>query len=88
MFAATGFDAAWDQFHEVAFPGSAADRPRHRPDQISGGVLACCDLPRVMCAAEAAIIAAVAAVYLFGSRGERTRLSSTIDVHASTTQAA
>jgi len=92
IFAATGFDAAWDRFHEVAFPGGGwefdADSDRliqMFPEAFWRDAVI---FLGVMCAAEAAIIAAVAVVYLFGSRGERTRLTSAIDVHASTTQAA
>jgi integral membrane protein (TIGR01906 family) len=92
VLAATGFDAAWTRFHEIAFPGGGF---RFDPDTdhliqmfpeafwrdmvIFLGIIS---------AVEAAVIAAVASVYLLGSRGERTRLAASIDVHASTTQAA
>ena len=41
-----------------------------------------------MCAAEALVIAAVSSVYLIGSRGERTRLTSRVDLNPSSPQAA
>jgi integral membrane protein (TIGR01906 family) len=92
IFAATGFDAAWSQFHEIAFPNGnwEFDPDTDRliqmfPEAFWRDAVIFLGL---MIAVQAAIIAAVAAVYLFGSRGERTRLSASIDVHASTTQAA
>jgi integral membrane protein (TIGR01906 family) len=91
-FAAFGFDAFWTRFHEVAFPSGGwqfdADTDhliQMFPEAFWRDMVI---FLGIVSAVEAAVIAAVASVYLLGSRGERTRLTASIDVHASTTQAA
>jgi integral membrane protein (TIGR01906 family) len=92
VFAAFGFDAAWTRFHEVLFRNSdwelnpATDHliqmfpePFWRDMTVLLGAL---------CALEALLIGAAAAVYLMGSRTERRHLSGSVDVKASSTQAA
>ena len=89
--AALGFEAAFDRFHRVLFDNDlwqldpATDRliqmvpePFWRDMAIVLGV---------MCAVEALLIGGLSAVYLLGSRGERTKLSGRVDI-APTTQAA
>jgi integral membrane protein (TIGR01906 family) len=91
-FAAFGFDAAWTRFHQVLFRNGdwelnpATDHliqmfpePFWRDMTILLGA---------MCALEALLIAAAAAVYLIGSRTERRHLAASVDVKSSTTQAA
>jgi integral membrane protein (TIGR01906 family) len=92
IVAAFGFDAAWDRFHGILFTNDlwrldpTTDRliqmfpePFWRDMTILLGA---------MCAGEAALIAALAAAYLMGTRRERTRIGGSIDVGSSATQAA
>lgn len=92
VFAATGFDAAWMRFHEVIFRNSdwqldpATD---HLIQMFPEGFWR--DMTVVlglMSALEALLIGAVAGIYLMGSRSERRHLSGSLDVKASSTQAA
>ncbi|MBI5290146.1 MAG: TIGR01906 family membrane protein, partial [Chloroflexi bacterium] len=90
--AAVGFDAAFEKFHEVAFSNDLW-RLNPRTDHLIqmfpeefwrdatfmlGG----------LCLVEAALIAAIAGIYLLSSRGERRHLAGSVSVGASTTQAA
>lgn len=92
VVAAFGFESAFERFHVIAFSNDlwrldpATDRliqmfpePFWRDMTIVLGA---------MCAAEALAIGAVAAVYLLGTRGERRRLSGSVSVSNSSTQAA
>lgn len=92
IVAAFGFDAAWERFHGLAFANDfwrlnpSTDHliqmfpePFWRDMTIVLGV---------MCALEALVIGAVAGVYLLGSRGQRARLASPVDMQTSSTQAA
>lgn len=92
IFAAIGFDAAFTRFHEVLFRNDLwqlNSRTDHliqmfpeafwRDMAVALGVLS---------AIEGLVIAAVALVYLLGTRGERRELRSRIDVHSSSRQAA
>ena len=92
IFALVGFDATWERFHEIVFPN---DLWRLDPDTdhliqmfpekfwrdmtIALGV---------MSAVEATLIAAVSSIYLMGTRGERRKLASSVDVNSSSVQAA
>jgi integral membrane protein (TIGR01906 family) len=88
IVAAFGFDAAFERFHTIAFANDlwqlnpATDHliqmfpePFWRDMTVLLGA---------MCAAEALAIAAVSVVYLLGSRTERNRLSSAVDLNSST----
>jgi integral membrane protein (TIGR01906 family) len=92
VVAAFGFESAFERFHLLAFSNDLwkldpdTDRliqmfpePFWRDMTIALGV---------MSAVEAMAIAAVAGVYLMGTRGERRRLDGSLDVSASSTQAA
>jgi integral membrane protein (TIGR01906 family) len=87
-----GFQSAFERFHTVAFTNDlwklnpATDHliqmfpePFWRDMTILLGA---------MCAAEALLIGAVSAVYLIGSRSERTHLTSRIDLNPSSPQTA
>lgn len=92
VFAIVGFDAAFERFHQVLFPAgnwqfnSQTDHLIQMfPEAFWRDVTI---FLGILCAAEAAIIAAISTAYLVGTRGERRRLQSSIDVSASGTQAA
>ena len=92
IVAAVGFDAAWERFHSVLFTNDL-----WRLDPRTDRLIQMFPEPfwrdatlflAAMCALEAFLIAAVSAVYLMGTRGERTRLVASVDVAPSRTQAA
>jgi integral membrane protein (TIGR01906 family) len=92
VFASLGFEAAWTRFHEVLFSNDLwllnpkTDRLIQMfPEDFWRDMTV---LLGLMCAAEAAIIAAVSGIYLLATRGERRRLPAAIDVNTSTIQAA
>lgn len=92
IFAATGFDAAFTRFHEVLFRNNdwqlnpATD---HLIQMFPEGFWRDMTIALgVMCALEALLVGSVAGIYLMGSRGERRHLSRSLDVKASSTQAA
>lgn len=92
VVAAFGFDAAFERFHEIFFPGGNwqfSSRTDHLvqmfPEAFWRDITI---MLGVMCAAEAAVIAAVSVAYLLGTRGEGRRLSASIEVGAAGTQAA
>lgn len=91
-FAALGFDAAWTRFHEVLFRNNdwqlnpATD---HLIQMFPEGFWRDMTIALgAMCAFEALLIGAAAAVYLMGSRNDRRHLAASVDVKASSTQAA
>jgi integral membrane protein (TIGR01906 family) len=92
IFAAFGFDAAFTRFHELAFSNDfwqlnpdtdhlvqMFPEPFWRDMTVLLGA---------MCAAEALLIGAVSGLYLLGTRGEQRRLSSSVSLEHSQTQAA
>lgn len=92
VVAAFGFDAAFTRFHQLLFSNNLWQLDPQRDHLIQM-------FPQnfwrditivlgVMCAVEAALIGAVAGIYLLSTRGERRRLPGAIDVNASQTQAA
>ncbi len=92
IVAAFGFEAAFTRFHQILFSNNdwqLDPRTDHLIQMFPEGFWR--DITVVlgaMCAIEAGLIAAAASVYLMGSRRERRRLSSSIDVGASNIQAA
>jgi integral membrane protein (TIGR01906 family) len=92
VVAAFGFESAFERFHTVAFTNDlwkldpATD---HLIQMFPEGFWRDMTiLLGAMCAAEALAIGAISALYLFGSRAERTHLSGRIDLHPSSPQAA
>lgn len=91
IFAAFGFDAAWDRFHGLVFTNDlwrldpATDHLIQMFPEVFWRDMVV--LMGAMCAAETLLIGVVSAVYLAGTRRERTHLPGAIDVKA-TTQAA
>ena len=92
VVAAFGFEAAFERFHKLAFSNNLwvlDPRTDHLiqmfPEPFWRDMTI---LLGGMCAAEALVIGAVSAVYLIGSRAERTHLSGRIDMHPSSPQAA
>ena len=92
IFAAFGFEAAFTRFHEVLFSNNLwqlnpkTDRLIQMfPEDFWRDMTV---LLGAMCAAEAAVIAAVSSIYMLATRGERRRLTAAIDVNTSTIQAA
>jgi integral membrane protein (TIGR01906 family) len=92
VFAAFGFDAAWERFHKLLFTNDLW-RLNPRTDHLiqmfpeefwrdATFILG------AMCLLEAAVIAAVAGIYLLSSRTQHRQLAGSIDVTASSTQAA
>jgi len=88
IFAAFGFGAAFDRFHRLFFRNDfwqLDPSTDHLVQMFPQGFWR--DMTVLlggMCAAEAFIIAAVAAVYLMGSRMERRHLPASIDISSST----
>jgi integral membrane protein (TIGR01906 family) len=92
IVAAFGFEAAFERFHNIAFSNDfwrLNPRTDHLiqmfPEPFWRDMAI---LLGVMSAVEALIIGGFSAVYLFGTRSERRRLSNAIDVKSSSTQAA
>lgn len=92
VVAAFGFDAAFTRFHKLFFSNNLWQLDPDRDHLIQ---MFPQDFWRditivlgAMCALEAALIGAVAGIYLMSTRGERRRLVASIDVNASHTQAA
>jgi integral membrane protein (TIGR01906 family) len=92
IVAAFGFESAFERFHTVAFTNDlwklnpATD---HLIQMFPEGFWRDMTiLLGAMCALEALLIGAISAVYLIGSRGERTHLAGRIDLHPSSPQAA
>lgn len=92
LFAAFGFDAAFDRFHNIAFANDFWQlNPREDhliqvfPEAFWRDMTV---LLGAMLALQTFVFAAIAGMYLLGSRGERTHLAAPIDMHASPTQAA
>lgn len=90
--AAFGFDATSTRFHEVFFSNDfwLLDPNKDHliqmfPEEFWRDVTL---IFAAMCALEAALIGAFAGIYLMGTRRERLRLTASIDVNASHTQAA
>jgi integral membrane protein (TIGR01906 family) len=92
VFAAFGFESAWERFHTVLF-----NNDLWRLDPQTDRLIQMFPEPfwrdvtlflAAMCALQAFLIAAVSAVYLMGTRRERTHLPASIDVGPSHTQAA
>lgn len=92
VFAAFGFSSAFDRFHGVLFANDfwqLNPRTDHLVQMFPEDFWR--DMTIVlgaMSAVEGLLIAAVAAVYLMGTRRERRRLPASIDVNSSSTQAA
>ena len=91
IVAAFGFDAAFERFHDIAFANDfwqLSPREDHLiqmfPEEFWRDMTV---LLGAMLALQTFVIAAIAGMYLLGSRGERTRLASSIDMQASPTQA-
>lgn len=87
VFAAFGFGAAFDRFHELFFRNDLwqLDRTDHLVQMFPEGFWR--DMTILlggMCAAEAFVIAAVASVYLMGTRAERRHLPASMDISSST----
>ena len=92
IFAAFGFEAASTRFHELFFTNDLwlLDPERDHLIQMFPEAF-WRDITIVlgtMCALEAALIGAIAGIYVVSTRGERRRDASAIDVNASSTQAA
>lgn len=92
VVAAFGFEAAFTRFHKVLFSNNLWQLDPERDHLIQ---MFPQDFWRditivlgAMCALEAALIGAVAGIYLMSTRGARRRLPGAIDVNASQTQAA
>jgi integral membrane protein (TIGR01906 family) len=92
IFAAFGFESAWDHFHQLLFNNDfwrLNTRTDHLiqmfPEEFWRDMTI---VLGVMCALETLLIGAVSALYLLGSRSERRHLPGTIDVKSSSTQAA
>ena len=90
--AAVGFDAAFERFHQVAFSNDLwrlNPRTDHLiqmfPEEFWRDATF---MLGALCLLEAALIAAVAGIYLLSSRGERRHLAGSVSASASTTQAA
>ncbi len=88
IFAAFGFGAAFDRFHEVLFQNDLWQldpRTDHLvqmfPEEFWRDMTI---LLGGMCAVEAFVIGAVASVYLMGTRAERRHLPASIDISSST----
>lgn len=92
VFAAFGFQAAFDRFHTIVFTNNfwelnpATDHlvqmfpePFWRDMTVVLGLL---------CAAEALVIGTISTVYLLGTRGERRRLPASLSIDHSQSQAA
>lgn len=92
VIAAFGFDAAFTRFHELFFSNNLWQLDPDRDHLIQmfpqGFWRDITIVLGAMCALEAALIGAVAGIYLMSTRGERRRLVAAIDVSASHTQAA
>jgi len=91
IFAAFGFDAAWERFHSLAFANDfwrLNTRTDHLiqmfPEPFWRDMTI---LLGLMCAFEALLIAAASTVYLVGTRSERRRLAGSVAM-TSNTQAA
>lgn len=92
VVAAFGFEAAFTRFHKVLFSNNLWQLDPERDHLIQ---MFPQDFWRditivlgAMCALEAALVGAVAGIYLMSTRGARRRLPGAIDVNASQTQAA
>ncbi len=92
IFAAFGFQSAFDRFHEIVFSNNfwqldpetdhliqMFPEPFWRDMTIFLGI---------MCAVEALLIGAISGVYLMGTRSERRRLPASLTIDHSSTQAA
>lgn len=91
-FAAVGFEAAWERFHEIAFTNDnwlLNPRTDHLIQMFPEAFWR--DAVFIMGALtllEAALIAAVSGIYLISTKGERRQIAGTIAVSSSTSQAA
>jgi integral membrane protein (TIGR01906 family) len=92
VVAAFGFESAFERFHLIAFSNDlwklnpATDHLIQMfPEEFWRDMTI---VLGAMCAIQALVIGAVAAVYLIGSRAERTHISSSIDLNPSSPQAA
>jgi integral membrane protein (TIGR01906 family) len=92
IVAAFGFDAAFTRFHELFFANDfwqldpkADHLIQMFPEKFWRDITIALG---AMCALEAALIAAISGIYLMGTRGERRQLAGSLDVGASSTQAA
>jgi len=87
-FAAFGFGAAFDRFHEVLFRNNLWQldpQTDHLVQMFPEGFWR--DMTILlggMCAVEAFLIAAVSSVYLMGTRAERRHLPTSLDINSST----
>ena len=86
--AAVGFDAAFEQFHEIAFSNDLwrlNPRTDHLiqmfPEEFWRDATF---MLGAMCLIEAALIASVAGIYLISSKAERRHIAGSIEVNAST----
>ena len=92
MFAAFGFEAALERFHELLFTNDLW-RLNPRTDHLiqmfpEAFWRDATFMLGALCLIQAALIAAVAGIYLLSSRGERRQLLGAIGVGRSTSQAA
>ena len=92
VFAAIGFDAAWEQFHELLFANDLwrlNPRTDHLiqmfPEEFWRDATF---MLGALCLIQAAIIGAFAGIYLLSSRGDRRELSGSLSVGHSSSQAA
>jgi integral membrane protein (TIGR01906 family) len=92
IFVALGFESAFDRFHTIVFPNDL-----WRLDPATDHLIQMFPEPfwrdmtvllGIMCAGEALLIGAFAAVYLLGTRTERRRLDSRVEITPSSPQAA
>ena len=92
VFAAIGFGAAFDRFHELLFANDywqLNPRTDHLVQMFPESFWRDMTIALGgMSAVEGLLIAAVAGVYLMGTRRERRHLAASIDISSSSTQAA
>ena len=92
VVAAFGFDAAFTRFHEVLFTNDfwqLNPQTDHLLQMFPEGFWRDITVALgAMCAIEAAVIVAVAGIYLLATRRERRRIVASVDLNASNPQAA
>jgi integral membrane protein (TIGR01906 family) len=92
VFAAFGFNAAFDHFHQVLFRNDfwqLNPQTDHLVQMFPAGFWR--DMTILlggMCAIEAFVLGAIASVYLMGTRAERRHLPASLDISSSSTQPA
>ena len=91
-FAAVGFEAAWERFHEILFTNdnwllnpNTDHLIQMFPEEFWRDAVF---IMGALTLLEAALIAAVAGIYLISTKGERRQIAASIAVSSSTSQAA